>query len=76
MASRQDVCDPPQEQAELLDFMAESLQSMGMMVIQVHAESAPGQFEVVLGHLSDLSGEHSMCRGEVAGTSRGCSFRC
>lgn len=36
--------------APMLEDMTEALQKLGMTVEQLHKESAPGQFEIVLGH--------------------------
>ena len=47
----------PQSQAPFLNAVADGLKEVGVPVLQMHAESAPGQFEVVLGHLPALEGE-------------------
>jgi glutamine synthetase len=36
--------------APVLDAMVEALESCGVEVLQYHAESAPGQFEIATGH--------------------------
>lgn len=38
-------------ESSLLDDLCDTLYSMGIVVEQLHKESAPGQFELVLGHL-------------------------
>ena len=61
----------------VLDAMADNIQAMGVGLVQMHAESGPGQFEIVIKHTDPLqAADHILLTREaITATAAGAGLR-